>query len=279
MARKINEKLVERMTHGDLVPLLNCIKTEAIKLRLEVRQAGKASVYYKKCRILDLGLKSYNIDEKYFTNKQKPSDIEDKVVNDPEQYFKDTLAIVDEWLENHPKEEFKTQQNIARDNQEKNDRFIILDMEYNFSQSEIEISKRVKRAGFDLLGVERQTGKIVFFEVKKGLKALTGKAGIKTHIEDFEECLLYGRNKDVFRNNLIMDIENIVSDKNTLGLIDNFDLPVTFTANDIDLIFVYEPVACDNDKYYKKYKTEHKKSASQREYETIYVSENNYKLI
>lgn len=265
------------MINGDLVPLLNYLKTETKKLRLEVRRAGKSFVYYKKCKILSIGLKSYNIDEKYFENKQKPNDIEDKVINNPQQYFKDTLSVVDRWLQKHPKEEFETQQNIACDNQEKNDRYIILDMEYNFSQSEIKESKRVKRAGFDLLDIERQTGKIVFFEVKKGLKALTGDAGIKTHIEDFEECL-YGRNKDEFRNNLIINIKNIVSDKNKLGLIDNFDMPANFFDEDIELIFVFEPVACDEDDYSKIYKEEHQKSGSKREYRTIYVSKNNYKL-
>lgn len=266
------------MIHGDLLSLLNYIKFNKIDLRLEVRRAGKAFVYYKKNKALDLGLRSYNIDGKYFGNNKKPADMRDKVVDDPKQYFKDTLSVMDKWLYKHPKKEFETQQNIARDNQEKNDRYIILDMEYNFSQREIKKSQRVKKAGFDLLGIERQTGKIIFFEVKKGLKALTGKAGIKTHIEDFEECL-YGRNKDKFRNNLIIDINNIVKDKNKLGLIDHFDMLVNFTIDDFELIFVFEPVACDKDDYLKLYKEEHQKSGSMRNYRTIYVSKNNFKLI
>ena len=278
--RKIHEKLIERMTvtNGDLVPLLNFLKIDKEKLRLEVRQAGKAFVYYKKCKILELGLNSYNIDEKYFENNQKPTDIKNKVVNNPELYFKETLLVVDSWLQKHRKQEFETQQKIAIYNQDKNDRYIILDMEYNFSQSEIEKSKRVKRAGFDLLGIERQTGKIVFFEVKKGLKALTGTAGIRTHIDDLEECL-YGRNKTEFRMNLISDIRNIVSDKRKLGLIENFDLPATLSIEDIDLIFVFEPLAGDKDDYSKIYEEEYKKSVSLREFRTIYVSENNLKLI
>jgi len=277
MARKINNKLIQRMTQGDLLPLLNYIKTEK-KLRLEVRQEGKAIVYYKKCKILELGADSFHIDGKYFVNGKEPENMGDKVINNPEQYFKDTLSVVKKWLENNRKEEFKTQQNIASDNQEKNDRYIILDMEYNFSQSKIDEDKRMKRAGFDLLGVERETEKIVFFEVKKGLKALSGNAGIKSHINDFENCL-YGMNKDEFRNNLIVDIKNIVSDKKKLGLIDNFDLPDTFSVDDIDLTFVFEAVDCNNSDYSKIFEEEYKKSGSEREYKTIYVSKNNYKLI
>ncbi len=274
--RKINEKLMERLTKGDLEPLLNHIRSDT-ELCLEVRRKGKAYVYYKKCKVLDLGLYSYNIENKYFENKQKPDDIKDMVINNPQQYFKDTLLIVDKWLGEHPKDEFETQQNIAYENKKKNDRYIILDMEYNFSQSEIKKSNRVKPAGFDLLGIERQTGKIVFFEVKKGLKALKGKAGIKTHIEDFEECL-YGKNKVVFRKNLIIDIDNIVSDKKKLGLIDNFDIPSNFSSDAAKLIFVIDIEACKKDDYFKKYNEEYKKSTSQKKYDTIFVSENNYKL-
>lgn len=266
------------MTYGDLVPLLNHIKADEKNIRLEVRCEGKAYVYYKKCKILDLGLKSYKIDDKYFENKHKPDDIEDKIINNPQQYFKDTLFVVDRWLDKHQKQEFESQQNIACDNQEENDRYIILDMEYNFSQSEIAKSDRVKKAGFDLLGIERQTGKIVLFEVKKGLKALTGKAGISIHIKDFEECL-YGRNKDVFRNNLICDIKNIVSDKKILGLINNFDLPLSLSVDGIDLMFVFEPLLpSDIGNYPKKYKEEHQRSGSKKEYHTIFVSKNNFKL-
>ncbi len=275
MARKINEKLIERMNYGDLVPMLNHIKAEEKKLRLEVRREGKAYVYYKKCKILDLGLNSYKIDDKYFENKHKPDDIKDKVINNPQQYFKDTLSVVDKWLQKHRKAEFESQQNIACNNQEENDRYIILDMEYNFSQSLI--SNRVKRSGFDLLGIERKSGKIVFFEVKRGLKALSGKAGISNHIKDFEMCL-YESNKDDFRKNLIIDIANIVSDKKKLGLIDNFKLPVTFSIDDINLIFVFEPVEGEKNDYSRIFKEEYQKSGSKREYHTIYVSKSNFKL-
>jgi hypothetical protein len=277
MARKINERLIERMINGDLVLMLNYIKKESKKLRLEVRQVGKDFIYYKKCKVLDLGLDSYSIDKKYFENSQKPNDIRDKLIKNPEQYFKDTLPVVDRWLQKHRKEEFETQQNIARENQEENNRYIILNMEYNFSQDKIKGDDRVKRAGFDLLGVERQTGKIVFFEVKKGLKALRAKAGIRSHILDFEECL-FGRNKIEFRNNLTRDLINIVSDKKRLGLIDNFDLPEIISNDDVELIFIFEPVACGEDDYLKIFKEEYQKSGSKREYRTINISKNNFKL-
>lgn len=265
------------MTQGDLKPFLDYIKTEPKKLRLEVRQKGKVFVYYKKCKILELGLRSYNIDEKYFDSGQKPYDIKEKIVNNPRQYFKDTLSIVDKWLDKHQKKEFETQQNIACENQKKNDRYIIIDMEYNFSQDDIK-SDREKRAGFDLLGIDRESGKIVFFELKRGLKALTNKSGIKCHIEDFENYLIHGTNKNLFLKNLKEDIEYIVSNKKELGLIDNFDLPTNFLGNEVELIFVFESVDCDMNDYRKIYEREYSKSSSTIKYRTIFVTSHNLKL-
>jgi len=278
MARKINEKLIDRMTSGDLAPLLNYLKSEVRKLRLEVRLNGKAYIYYKKCKVLDLGLMSYNIDDKYFEKNCKPINIKDKVINCPSQYFKETLSIVDKWLEKHRKSEFETQQYIAFHNQEIKDKYIILDMEYNFSQSGIEEGIRVKQAGFDLLGIERLTGNIVFFEVKKGLGALPGTSGIKEHIVDFEECL-YGRHKEIFRKNLITDIKNIVHDKKKLELLDNFELPASFSLDDISLKFVFESDYSDKAAYLKIFEKEYQASKSNRHYETIYLTDNCYKLL
>lgn len=277
MGRKINDKLIEKMTTGDLNPFLNYLKTEKKRLRLEVRRKGKCFVYYKKCKILDLGLRSSHVDKKYFKNKEEPNNIREKIINKPEEYFEETIKIIDLWLLNHPKEEFETQQNIAFFNQDKNDRFLILDMEYNFSQEGVKITNRVKQAGFDLLGIERKTGKIVFFEVKKGLKALTNKAGIKSHINDFEECL-FGINKEIFRTDLISDIENIISDKMKLGLIEKNNLTKNISVDNVDLIFVFEPVDGEKDNYPEIFEKEYKKANTNKTFRTIYVKKENYKL-
>lgn len=267
---------MDRMISGDLVPFLNHLKTEPNKLRLEVRQSGKAFVYYKKCKILDLGLNSYKIEKKYFQNNSIPWIIKDAVINHPDQYFHNTCSVVENWLHKHQKGEFETQQKIATENQGLKDRYLIIDMEYNFSQSNLTKTNRVKKAGFDLLGIERETGKVIFFEVKKGLKALQNKSGIKTHIVDFEECL-YGKNKDHFRENLLTDIKNIVNDKQILGLV-NINLPI-LSHEEIELIFVFEPFDCNKNDYFKIFDEEYKKSGSKRQYKTIFLSPNNCKLL
>lgn len=276
--RKIKDELIERMTNGDLLPLLNYLKSDD-DLRLEVRQNGEAFIYYRKRKVLEIG--ALKIDENY---GNVPST--DLAVSDPNKYFELIKEAINIWPNiKKDRAEFDTQQDVARCNQEINDKYIIIDMEYNFSQSGIHKSKREKQAGFDLLGIERSSGKIILFEVKKGLLALSDPQGIKAHIVDFEN-FIHGTKKDKtvrdhFRGILVKDIENIVADKIKLGLICNFSIPVAFSKDPkFDFIFVYESESYnDKEEYDRIFKQECKSPIFPKEYKTIYVSKgNNYKL-
>ena len=280
MLRKINPVLLIKMTKGDLLPLLNFLKSDK-DLRLEVRQGGKAFVYYRKGKALEIGLNKFRVDEKYVKNTTFLLPELELAKTNPADYFSQMKTIMDNYVDNVKKRsEFDTQQNIAANNQKQEDRYIIIDMEYAFPQSGLEKGKRVKRAGFDLLGLERETGKIVFFEVKKGGNALKGNAGIKSHIEDFEECL-FGKNKDFFRDILKKNIENIISDKTELGII-KYSLPDNYKIddNDIDFIFVYESDKETSISDYRKiFKQESDKTRSKRVYNSLFVSPvNKYNL-
>ncbi len=277
MPRKINDKLIDRMTGGDLSAFLQYVKDNEEQLRLEVRRAGKAFIYYNKCKILELGLRSYHIDGKYFEDKKEPKNIKKTVLSNPAKYFSDIIPVVDNWLVKHPKREFETQQNIARNNQREDCRYLILDMEYNFSQENILPENRVKKAGFDLLGIERASGQIVLFEVKKGLKALTGKSGIKDHIIDYEECL-YGRNKSIFKGDLIIDVQNIIRDKTKLGLINISEKQNMNFTDETKFMFIFEPDKCTRREYETIFERQSRASKSTKKYQTIFVSKNNYKL-
>lgn len=281
MSRKINSKLLERMTSGDLLPLLNYIKSDN-DLRIEVRQGGKAFVYYRKGKALEIGLRKFSVDEKYVRNTAYSIPDMDLLKSNPTAYFKQMKIIIDNYVDNRMKrKEFDVQQNIASCNQGKYDKYIIIDMEYAFPQDNLEETKREKRASFDLLGLERETGKVVFFEVKTGGDALAGNAGIKTHIEDFERYL-FGKNKEFFREILKNDIINIISDKRELGILD-YSLPESYEIDDdnIDVIFVYQPDTKTSIRdYCKTFNQEVNKTKLKRQYNTLYVSpENKYKLL
>lgn len=263
--RKIKDNLIERMVNGDLLPLLNYIKTNN-ELRLEVRQKGKAFVYYRKGKALEIGSRSLKVDKKY---GEVPST--QLAVNNPSQYFKRIKESIDNWLSSKKERaEFDTQQNIAQCNQSKDDKYIILDMEYAFEQNQIEQDKREKRAVFDLLGIERKTNKIIFFEVKKGIGATKRKSGIEEHINSFE-TYLNGKNSKRFRANVFKDIRNIVEDKIKLGLIHNFEIPDSLGQTAPELVFVFHP---DNNSQI----TDFKRELNDR-HKLIIVNNKDYRLI
>jgi len=260
--RKISEKLIDRLTKGDLLHLLNYIKSDN-ELRLEVRQNGDAFIYYRKGKALEI--KKLKVDKKYGNVPNT-----ELAVTNPKEYFKLIKESIDNWLESKKQRaEFDTQQNIAISNQDESDKYIILDMEYAFEQNQIEKNSRVKRGVFDLLGIDKETSRIVFFEVKKGMGATKGKSGIEEHICDFEKHL-FGENAKTFRTNLIKDIKNIINDKTTLGILNNFIYSDTFEKQDPELVFVFHP---DNNSQIQQFSNELKKR-----HKLILVYHNNFKL-
>ena len=282
--RVIHKKLMDRLISGNLQPLLDYIKNDP-DLRLEVRTKGKFSVYYKKGKILEVGLRSFRVDKKYGVDSREASLAE----TNPGAYFAKMKGVFDQWLANPYKKdrpEFAVQQGIAAANQGRNSRYVILDMEYNFPQNAIHKDDRLKRAGFDLLGIERSSGKVVFFEVKKGLDALKNTAGIGSHILDFESFIHDADEqiKRIFRRDVARDIRNIVRQKTRLGLLD-YELPRNLDMQNEDAIefaFIFEPSESSSNgsnseiEAYKRIFTKQRESVkSCRIYKTFLVAPDN----
>ena len=231
--RKINPDLKERLLHGDLKPLLDYIKSDK-QLRLEVRTKGDAFVYYRKGVALEI--KGLNVDKKY--GKVPPTDL---AIQEPEKYFQQIKLSIDNWLKSKKnRNEFDTQQKIAYHNQDINGRFFIVDMEYAFEQQQIEESERIKRAKFDLFGIDMVEGRMILFELKKGMKSLSGKSGIQDHINDFNKYI-NGRNSSIFRGSLIRDLKNIINDKRDLELIPDLKIPANISTNEPQMIIIFHP--------------------------------------
>jgi len=250
------------MTKGDLLPLLNYIKTDN-ELRLEVRQKGEAFVYYRKGKALEIG--KLMVDKKY-----GDVPLTELAVSNSSVYFSLIKIAIDNWLSSKKERaEFDTQQKIAQINQDKEDKYIILDMEYAFEQNQIEPGKREKRSIFDLLGIERATNTVIFFEVKKGMGATKRKSGIEEHINDFK-TYLYGKNAELFRTNLIRDIKNIIEDKTKLEILKDFTVPDNLVQHNPELVFVFHP---DHDSQIASFSKE-----LQNRHKLIVVDNNNYKL-
>lgn len=293
--RQIDRNLRQRLTCGDLSPLLNHVKGDEC-LSLEIRQKGYAIVYYKKCKILELRPRSFYFDEKYLDYEGctiQPFDAGEAAVN-PIEYFAKAKYAINGWLEKHAKNEFEIQQRIARDNRSADGRYLIFDMEYQFAQDSISKGQRIKSGCYDLVGLECNTNRIVFFEVKRGLGALQNKSGIGAHIKDFRR-VLYGEGETKehnliqptttarFRDQLYSDAINIISDKIALGLWNTHPgLNATaIDANDVELKFVYcfdkKANAEEKARYLEAYKKE--TEGMEDIYETIFIDPSDRKAV
>jgi hypothetical protein len=262
MGRKLKKELLERLTKGDLLQLLDYVKSDN-ELRLEVRRNGEAFIYYRKGKALEIG--SLKVDKKY---GEVPST--EIAITNPSKYFKEIKEAIDIWLlKDNTRSEFDTQQNIAKCNQSKEDKYLIIDMEYEFEQNEILKEEREKGASIDLLGVECSTGKIILFEVKTGLGAIKNVSGINAHIIDFE-AYINGKHKELFRKNLFNDVKNIIGDKIQLGLIKDTQILNKISKEIPELIFVFHPNSISE---ITQFEDELKKSK-----ELIIVSNSDYKL-
>jgi len=262
--RKINKNLMNELLNGGLNDLLEYIKTDN-ELRFEVRTKGDAFVYYKKGKALDI--KKLEVSEKY-------GNIPDTTLakKNPKLYFKKIKNSINIWLEKKSRNEFETQQKIALNNQSVGNKYFIIDMEYRFSQVAIDSKDRLKGSTFDLLGLDIKSKKIILFEVKTGLGANKGKSGTKEHINDFNKY--FGKNSkysNLFKNNIIEDINNIINDKVKLGIFKNITVPTDINDYKIEQVFIFEPLNNESEKAIIKNEINDK-------CELLFVENNNYVL-
>lgn len=254
---------------GELNSFLEYVKSDN-ELRIEVRTKGKLIVYYKKCKALELSATSATVDNKYFIKSQPLSNdsIGRLICSNPKAYFDEIKNAINIWqvYKNRTKAEFESQQRIATVN-DWTKRFFIIDMEYSFSLDFIKY-ERPKRVSFDLLGIDLHTGRLVFFELKKGMGATAGKSGIQDHIQDFE-TYFGGDLRNDFMNQLIVDVQNIIGDKMALGIIDYFNIEILNLKQMPEYIFIFHP---DNDEQIINIRNE------VGAYKLLIISDNNYVL-
>lgn len=207
---------------------------EAIKdsdLSPEIRD-GKLIIYYQKGVILTLDGKKNNPDilsEGYY--KGFPSRGID--IKKPKDYFKWAKEMIGNHNKN--KKEFILQQRIAKDNATQSAKYLVVDMEYQFAQSNFIEKDRIDKTRIDIVAVEQQTGDIILFELKQGLGALNGKSGVEDHIRKTNLLIADSR----FCKALRKDIELIITQKNELGILDcGKDLPSRLSNIKMGIIFI-----------------------------------------
>ena len=130
--------------------------------------------------------------------------------------FKEAKRLVDTYKSGL---EFEVQQNIALGNHSFNNRFVVVDMEWQLPQADIKKEERISRTRIDLVVVDTQKNDkgendIYLGELKVGMDAIGGKSGIIDHIEKTNKLIRSPKACAILRK----DVESIIRQKGALGL-------------------------------------------------------------
>lgn len=225
--RWISDKHIKAYKEGVFSNLFKAIKEDP-ELSLEIRMNDEAKVYYRKKKILTTSL-SYSgkfkvtmLDKNYYKGKKAPSiNIEDmhnlRSLTLIRKYFGEAKRLVYFYTVG---EEFSFQQNIALGNHSFANRFLVVDMEWEFSQAGIKASDRIKITRPDLVIVDTEKNgngfnDIYLAELKVGTGAKDGKSGIIDHVDKTFNII----QKPEACAALINDVKSIIANKIDLGII------------------------------------------------------------
>ena len=225
--RYITATHVEALKNGVFKTLFEYIKADP-ELTLEIRMNNTTMIYYQKCKILTTHLDRNDnpivsmLEAKYYNGNedQKPSvDIEDirnlRSKTKIENYFKSAKKLIYFFKK---KEEFIYQQNIAMGNHSYDNKYLVVDMEWQFPQEGV--VERISRTRPDLVVVDTEKNEegyndIYLAEIKVGIGAKGGKSGIVDHLRRTNEII----DSEPACAALVKDVESIIDNKTALGLI------------------------------------------------------------
>ena len=227
MGRNISDEHIQAYKEGCFKKLLEAIKEDP-ELSFEVRLNNAVMVYYHKDKILTTAFsgkgqpKVTMLDAKYYnpdkTDKKPPIDMKDeanwKSLTKWRTYFNQAKELVYFYKKGT---EFTVQQNIALGNQSYKNRYLVVDMEWQFAQSDVK--DRVPRTRFDLVIIdtvpnEQGVNDIYLAELKVGTVATEGTSGTIAHVKKTNDII----NKEKACQALKEDVQNIIRVKNALAI-------------------------------------------------------------
>ena len=213
---------------GCLQKLFYVIKKDP-ELSFEIRMKNEVMIYYHKDKILTIrfckGKPSIEaLSKKYYKNATlsfvlfEHDDLMETLRHTDQlrKYFKEAKQLISSYKTDL---EFEVQQNIASGNRSFNNRFVVVDMEWQLPQSDIKVEERISRTRFDLVMVDTKKndmGKndIYLGELKVGMGAIGGKSGIEDHVIKTNKIINNAKACAALRD----DVESIIRQKSDLGL-------------------------------------------------------------
>lgn len=240
--RYLDEGHIKCFKEGIFKKILEGVKEDP-ELSLEIRRDNETMVYYHKDKILTTRFKGGKpsveaLDKKYYEGKEKPkTQIEElnnlRSLTYIREYFKEAKLFVNQWKADKNKlgEEFIYQQNIALGNQSFDDKFIVVDMEWQLSQENLE--KRIPKTRIDLVIVDTDKNSdgyndIYLVELKVGTEATKNDSGIIDHIDKTEKIINY----NIARTALVNDVRSIINAKKELGLYEGHEKVFNFSPDE-----------------------------------------------
>ena len=227
--RAITDEHLQAYQEGGCLQKLFYVIKKDPELSFEIRMKNEVMIYHHKDRILTIhfskGKPSIDIlSEKYYKNATQPSvsfkydDLEEtlKQTDQLRRYFKEAKRLVDTYKSGL---EFEVQQNIALGNRSFNNRFVVVDMEWQLPQSDIKKEERISKTRFDLVVVDTKKNDmgendIYLGELKVGMGATGGKSGIEDHVIKTNKIINNAKACAALRD----DVESIIRQKAKLGL-------------------------------------------------------------
>jgi len=228
---------------------------------LEIRRNNEVMVYYHKDKILTSKVDTHGnikieiLDKKYYNEKSKPSvDLSDnnnlKSLTLIRQYFREAKKLVYVYKIGT---EFTIQQNIALGNQSFDNRYLVVDMEWQFSQSEVPKDERINKTRIDLIVIDTQPNNegdndIYLAELKVGTSAKDGFSGIIDHVDKTYEII----NQRNACKSLIEDVISIVAQKVSLGIIEGIPKIFNFASKPKMMLILAYRGKMENEKLSKE---------------------------
>ena len=213
---------------GCLHELFNVIKEDP-ELSFEIRVKSEVMIYYHKDKILTIrfckGKPSIEaLSKKYYKNATlsfvlfEHDDLMETLRHTDQlrKYFKEAKQLISSYKTDL---EYEVQQNIASGNRSFNNRFVVVDMEWQLPQSDINKEERICKTRFDLVVVDTKKNDmgendIYLGELKVGMGATGGKSGIEDHVIKTNKIINNAKACAALRD----DVESIIRQKSDLGL-------------------------------------------------------------
>ena len=223
-----DEHLQAYLEGGCLQKLFNVINEDP-ELSFEIRVKGEVMIYYHKDKIMTIrfckGKPSVEIlSEKYYKKATPPSvsfmcdDLMETLrhTDHLRKYFKEAKRLIGSYKTGL---EFEVQQNITLGSRSFNNRFVVVDMEWQLPQSDIKEEEKISKTRFDLVVVDTKKNDmgendIYLGELKVGMGATGGKSGIIDHVKKTNEFISNAKACAALRN----DVKSIIRQKAELGL-------------------------------------------------------------